>query len=125
MSIIKTIIEDRDIDAGNPVSLDDTQLGALLRIKKSPTDQMAYNQVSGALNVVSARDMLHVAGYIHVNAESKAAVLTQRGEDAINAYNLIEDGSDDELTEKGQEIIDKFDKVKNKWKHLVSFKHGA
>lgn len=96
------------------VRLNNTQQGTLAIIFNSPTPQTAYNNTSGADNVVASRNFLEKMGIVKVS--NNAVQLTDFGNQAVKAYNIADDTG--ELTEYGKQLIDDTIEDKNEWKSI-------
>lgn len=101
MKLLKEIINP------NTINLTNTQQGVLITIAISPTPEVAYEATNGADQSVAARNFLRTLGLIRVG-DNKTA-LTQSGNDVTVSYNLLNDTR--QLTERGQEIMDMFNKM--------------
>lgn len=98
----------------NSVRLNHMQQGVLAIIFNSPTPQLAYDNSSGAENVVKSREFLKKMGLINVSGNSVS--LTDAGDEAVKAYNISDDNG--ELTEYGENLVADAVTDKNEWKSI-------
>lgn len=83
------------------INLIDTQKTVLAICAVSATPEQAYETTIGNPNLVSARNLLLKLGYINMNQNQLA--LTEKGQNALVEYNLIDDVG--ELTTTGQNYL--------------------
>lgn len=98
----------------NNVRLNNTQQGTLAIIFNSPTPKTAFDNTSGAQNIVAARDFLKKMNLIRVS--NSTVELTNFGDKAVVAYNIADESG--KLTEYGQNLIDDTMKDKDEWQSI-------
>jgi hypothetical protein len=111
----------KDILEESTLNLDNTQKAIIVYMKVAPTPKMSYGIVTGARNSVSARESLESSGYVVIDDERKEASLTPRGVNVLTSENLIDDMG--EVTERGQNLIDRYIIDKQEWTRFESFKY--
>jgi|AntRauTorcE11897_2_1112592.scaffolds.fasta_scaffold00046_9 Mn-dependent DtxR family transcriptional regulator len=102
------------------LNLDNTQKAIIASIEIAATPEMAYDLTSGSRNATAASKELIRAGYIRVNNTLKQAELTPLGKEVLTSDNLIQDGR---LTDRGEELTDRYIRDRNEWKKFESFKY--
>lgn len=83
--------------------LTDTQKLVLINVYASPTPEMAYDTVTGAPNIVAARNQLRSLQLIVVDDQNSRAGITDQGQVALSNNNLIDDTG--EVTEEGNTLL--------------------
>lgn len=83
--------------------LTDTQKLVLVNVYAAATPEMAYDTVTGAPNLVAARNQLRASGLIVVDDQSSRAGITDQGQVALSNNNLIDDTG--QLTEEGNTLL--------------------
>lgn len=104
--MFKTLVE-----AINPefIRMTDMQKAVLLTVFISDTPAVAYENTSGDIYITYARDFLSRAGLVQLSGPTVS--LTPNGYDALISNGLI-DETTDEPTERGNDIIEWFNKQK-------------
>jgi len=101
----------------NTIQLTNTQMGVLCIVKTSPTPEVAYENITGAENVVTATQMLYKLGIITITDNS--AGLTQTGEEILMRYDLVDAGG--QLTERGKNVVTTLETDKEQYQMSEAF----
>jgi predicted transcriptional regulator len=114
MKSLKEILTER-------LELDNTDKAIIVLMHVSSSPELAYSVATGARNAVTARKKLEQNGFIRVNDSTRTATLTNTGSDILRSQNLIDDSN--ELTDRGQELIGRFQNDKGEWTTIENYKY--
>lgn len=103
------------------LKLNNSQKGIIASMHEAPTPEMAYSVLTGARNAVTERKALERNGYISVDDQNKRAVLTDSGKAVLTSENLADETG--ELTDRGQELVKRYNGDKKEWQAFESFKY--
>jgi predicted methyltransferase len=101
----------------NTIQLTNTQMGVLCIIKTSPTPEVAYENITGTENVMSATQLLQKLGIVSINGN--AAYLTQTGEEIVLKYDLVDETG--KLTERGKGVMETLEADKQQYQMSEAF----